>query len=65
MGDFFTEYVNYVKQVPAHMKPKYGGKVLETIYNRTVQEVFRRRMKVEFLDETDDFFAQKLALAVY
>ena len=47
------------------MKPKYGGKVLETIYNRTVQEVFRRRMKVDFLDETDDFFVQKLALAVY
>jgi len=65
LADFLGDYVEAVKQLPAHMKPKYGTKVIETAYNKTVKEIVSKRMLDDFMAELDDPFVQKLALAVY
>ena len=65
LAEFLSEYVEAVKQLPAHLKPKYGSKVIEVVYYRTVQEILSKRVLDDFMRESDDPFVQRLALAVY
>lgn len=65
LANFLEDYVEAVKVLPGHLRPKYGTKVIETIYNRTVQEIMCFRMRDEFFRDQDDHFAQKLALAIF
>ena len=36
LAEFLGDYVEAVKSLPSPIRPKYGTKVIETIYNRTV-----------------------------
>lgn len=65
LAEFLEEYVEAVKQLPAHLKPKYGSKVIEVVYYRTLQEILNTRVLDDFMRESDDPFVQRLALAVY
>lgn len=60
-----AEYIEAVKALPGHMRPKYGTRVIEAIYNKTVQEIMNVRIRDDFFKNSVDPFAQKLALAIF
>jgi len=63
--DFLDEYFASIKKIPAHLKPKYVSKVIETVYNKAVKEIMGARMLDEFVADSEDPLCQGLALAVY
>jgi len=54
--DFFGDYIEAVKSLPAPLRPKYGTKVIETVYNRTVQEIMNVRIRDDFFRDSNDPF---------
>jgi glycogen debranching enzyme len=54
-----------VKQLPAHLKPKYVARVVEAVYTQAVKEIMSRRVLDDFMLDSEDVFVQKLGLAIY
>lgn len=44
LADVYEEYFEAIKKLPNYMKPRYVGRVIETVYSETVKEIMRRRM---------------------
>jgi hypothetical protein len=62
--DYFNECLKYVKKLSAPLKPKYGSRVIEKLYDATVYEILQRRMMDKFIYHyADDAFVQKLAIS--
>ena len=59
------DYFGAVKRLPSFLKPKYVSRIIETVYDRTVQEVLSRRVSDEFMQHSDDTFVKRLGLAIY
>lgn len=57
LAAFMTDYIEAVKSLPSPIRPKYGTKVIETIHNRTVQEIMKVRMRDDFMRNSNDPFA--------
>jgi hypothetical protein len=57
LAEFLNDYIEAVKSLPSPIRPKYGTKVIETVYNRTVQEIMNTRMKDDFMRDSNDPFA--------
>ena len=36
---FLEQYMECVKKLPAHMKPKYASRVIETLHNAIIKEI--------------------------
>jgi len=51
LADFMGDYIEAVKCLPGHLRPKYGTKVIETIYYRIVKEIMCVRMRDDFMRE--------------
>ena len=47
------------------MKPKYASRVIETLHNAVRKEILQDRMLDDFMNNSNDIFVQKLALAIY
>ena len=57
LAEFFGDYVEATKQLPGHLRPKYGVKVIETVYNWVVKEIMCVRMRDDFMRNSNDPFA--------
>ena len=65
MAELLREYISLLKQLPAYLKPKFAGQIIERFYDKTVAEVMRNRLVDDFVEASLDPFAQKMSLAVY
>jgi hypothetical protein len=45
-----------VKQLPAHLKPKYAARVVEAVYAQAVKEIMSRRVLDDFMLDSEDVF---------
>lgn len=56
LQSFMRDYFSSVKTLNASLKPRYGSRVIEKIYNAAFYEALRRRMVDPFIAESDDLF---------
>lgn len=40
---FFNENFKYVKVLPSHLRPKFGSRIIEKVYNAAVKELISFR----------------------
>ena len=60
-----AENINIIKVLDPSLRPKYGSRIIEKLYNSAVFEVAVVRMRDRFINTSvDDPFIQKLALSV-
>lgn len=52
-----------VKTLNASMKPRYAMRVVEKIYYAIMQAVIKYRMQDSFIQDCDDMFVHKMAIA--
>ena len=63
--EYMKEAVGYLKKLPMFLRPKYGSRIIEKLYNAAVYEITQVRMKDRFVKiNSDDLFIQRLALGV-
>lgn len=62
--EFLEKNYSLIKILPKSLRPKYGSRVIEKLYNAAVYEITQVRMKDRFINvNSDDLFVQRLALA--
>jgi glycogen debranching enzyme len=61
--EFMREYFSNVKTLDAGLKPRYGARVIEKVYNAAFYESLRNRLVDPFITDSEDFFLQKLAIS--
>ena len=63
--NYFNETINQLKKLPMPLRPKFGSRIIEKLYNAAVYEITQVRMKDRFINvNSEDMFIQRLALAV-
>ena len=60
---FLRDHFNMVKTLNASMKPRYAMRVVEKIYYAIMQAVIKYRMQDSFIQDCDDMFVHKMAIA--
>ena len=62
--DYLQKCLQQVKKLSKYLRPKYGSRVIEKLYNAVLYDILKRRMNDSFINRyADDAFVQKLALA--
>ena len=63
--EYMKEAIGYLKKLPMPLRPKYGSRIIEKLYNAAVYEITQVRMKDRFVNvNSEDMFIQRLALGV-
>jgi hypothetical protein len=63
--EYMKEAISYLKKLPMPLRPKYGSRIIEKLYNSAVYEITQVRMKDRFVNvNSEDLFIQRLALGV-
>ena len=62
--EILSKTIEMIRELPKSLRPKYGTRVIEKIYNSALHQLMKKKIKGTFISDTNDPFLQGLAKGI-